>query len=179
MAGMTQDGHIYQYGVPENAQPVAYPVGANQQLYYGEVALMSGSGSTTVGCLKNAATAGSLDIVVGMVGEPAGGTYVSTGPGILGASVDGSATGGVWDNVRPGTFYFQSGSGADQLSTATNGKNVYYGGENASGPLAMATSNGGTRPILGVQFPEDPGIANGFAPGAGFWPIKLNVVGGP
>jgi len=174
MAGLTQDVHVYRYGVPEATQLVSWPVGANQQLYNGAVALVSGSGAVTTGYLKNAATAGASDLVAGMVGDPAGGTLVQTGPGILGGSTDGA----VWDNVVTGAFYFQSGSGADQLSQATAGKTVYYGGENASGPLACATGSG-TRPVLGTQLPQDPGIANGFGPGSNYYPVKLNVIGGP
>ena len=175
MAGLTHDTHLTTYGTQDTSNNVAYPVGANQQLYYGAVALMSGSGSVSVGYLKNAATPGSSDKVVGMVGEPAGGTLVQTGPGVLGGSTDGA----VWDNVRNGSFFFQSGTGSDQLSEATNGTTVYYGGENSSGPIACATNGSSTRPTLGVQLPQDPGIAGGFTPGANYWPIKLNVVGGP
>ncbi len=170
MAGLTNDTPLVRYGSGDDCQPVAYPVGATQQLYYGAVALMSGSGAVTTGFLKNAATPGSADIVVGMVGDPAGGTLVQTSGGILGGSTDGS----VWDNVETGAFFFQSGTGSDQLSAATNGKTVYYGGENSSGPLAMATNGSSTRPELGIQAPQDPGIAGGFTPGASYWPVIVN-----
>jgi hypothetical protein len=175
MAGLTQDTHVITYGTQDTNNLVAYPVGANQQLYYGEVALVSGSGATTVGYLKNAATAGASDLVAGMVGEPAGGTAVSVGPGIPPGTTDGA----VWINVRTGAFFFQSGTGSDTLSATTNGKTVYYGGENANGPIACATSASSTRPVLGVQLPQDPGIAGGCTPGANYFPVKLNVIGGP
>lgn len=175
MAGVTSDIKTYQYGIPENPGPTSWGVGANQQLYSGAIALLSGSGATTTGYLKNAASPGNADIVVGIVGEPAGGTYVKTGPGILGGSTDGS----VWADVRTGTFMIQSGTGSDQLSATNNGKTVYYGGENAYGPIACATNGSGTRPTMGIQFPQDPGIAGNFTPGSNYWPIKLNVVGGP
>ena len=172
MAGLTGDTYVVPYGVEGGL--TSFPVAATQQLYYGEVALVSGgSGGITKGYLKNAATANANDLVVGMLDEPAGGTYVSTGPGVLGGSTDGA----VWANVRNGTFMFQSGSGADQLSASTNGKTVYYGGENANGPIAHATGSG-TKPVLGVQLPQDPGIAGGANPGVGYWPVKLNVIGG-
>lgn len=173
---LVNDTLVVRYGTPgDHTQSVAWPVGATQQLYYGSVALISGSGATTAGFLKNAGAPGSADEVVGMVGEPAGGTLVQTGPGILGGSTDGA----VWDNVQTGAFFFQSGTGADALSEATAGKTVYYGGENSSGPLAMATSATSTRPILGVQIPQDPGIAGGFSPGSGYWPVVLNQVPRP
>jgi hypothetical protein len=166
---MTGDGKAYRYGTGDGCQDISYGVGATQQLYYGEVALVSGSGAVTAGYLKNAGTFGSADIVVGMIGEPAGGTYVATGPGILGGATDGS----VWVDVDTGTFFFQSGTGADQLSATTNGKTVYYGGENSTGPIACATNGGGSRPSLGVQVPQDPGIANGFLPGSNYWPVNI------
>ena len=173
MAGMTGDGKVYRYGVPEQSQLVAWGLGANQTVYNGEVALVSGSGATTTGFLKNAATYGSADLVAGMIGDPSGGTYVKTGPGIVGTAVDGA----VQIDVMTGAFFFQSGTGADALTAANNGKTVYYGGENSTGPIAVVTSAG--RPVLGIQLPQDPGIAGGFSPGANYWPVKLNVVGGP
>ena len=168
MAGLTQDTHVFEYGVP--SQPAAWPVGANQQLYIGSVALQSGSGSVTTGYLKNAASPGTADVVVGMLAEPSGGTYVQTGPGIVGGTTDGA----VWADVQPGAFFFQSGTGNDQISATQNGKTVYYGGENANGPIACATSATSTRPVLGILLPQDPGIAGGFSPGSSYWPVKLN-----
>jgi|SRR5271166_5249337 len=174
MAGMTADGKVIRYGTADDHQPLAFGVGAGQQLYYGEVALVSGSGATTVGYLKNAASPGALDLVVGMIDDGAGGTYVQTGSGIVGGSSDGA----VWANILTGSFFFQGGSGADALSATTNGKTVYYQGENATGPIAAATGSG-TRPVLGIQLPQDPGIAGGFSPGSGYWPVKLTTVGSP
>src|SRR5271166_2314365 len=164
MGGLANDTHVTPYGTEGGI--VAYPVGAGQQLYIGEVALLSGGGAVTKGFLKNAANPGSTDIVVGMIGEPAGGTAVQTGPGILNSSSDGA----VWIDVQTGCFFVQGGSGADALSAATNGQTVYLGPENANGPVADATGSG-TRPVLGVQLPQDPGIAGGFTPGANYWPI--------
>ena len=174
MAGLTGDILVYEYGIGVAAELTSFGVGANQQLYAGAVALVSGSGAVSVGYLKNAAVAGQSDLVAGLVGEPAGGTLVKTGPGILGGSADGV----VWADVRTGAYFIQSGSGADLLTASNNGKTVWYGGENSSGPIACATNTGG-RPVLGIQLPQDPGIAAGFVPGANYWPIKLNVIGGP
>ena len=174
MAGMTGPVPVVRYGAGDNDQPTSYPIGASQTLYYGEVALISGSGAVTTGYLKNAATAGSADLVAGMVGDPAGGTFVETGSGIVAGTTDGS----VWSNVQTGAFFFQSGTGSDLLSEATVGKTVYYGGENASGPLAMATGSG-TRPVLGVQLAQDPGIAGGSIPGSNYWPVVLNAIPRP
>jgi hypothetical protein len=176
MAGVTTDIHTYEYGVPENNQLVAYGLGANVQVYSGEVAILAGTGSTTTqGYLKSAVNAGSAsDIVVGVIEGPAGGTQVATTYGVLGGTTDGA----VWVNVRTGAFYIQSGTGSNALSASTNGKTVYYGGENTSGPIANATQ--GTTCALGIQLPQDPGINGGsFSPGSSYYPIKLNTVGGP
>ena len=165
---LTRDCRLIRYGVGDGLEPRSYPIGASQQLYSGAVALMSGSGATTTGYLKNAGTPGSADLVVGMVGDPQGTAY-SVAPGLPTSSTDG----GVWAGVQTGTFMIQSGTGSDLLSAATNGLTVYYGGENANGPIACATSATSTRPVLGVQLPQDPGIAGGFSPGANYWPIVV------
>jgi hypothetical protein len=173
---LTNDIHTIEYGVPESNQLVAYPVASTQHLYQGAVALLSGGTGATKGYLKNGNTSVSAsDVCVGIVGPPAGGTYVATGPGIVGGATDGA----VWDNVQTGAFFIQSGTGADALSATTNGLTVYYGGENNNGPIACATNGGGTRPTLGLQLPQDPGIDGTVTPGSSYWPIKLNVVGGP
>jgi hypothetical protein len=168
MSGLTHDAKLIRYGSGDDAQPVAYPIGASQQLYSGAVALASGSGATTAGYLKNAATTGTSDYVVGMVGDATGGAY-APGPGLPTSTVDG----GVWAEVLTGAFFFQSGTGSDQLSASTNGKTVYYGGEDVNGPIACAVIGSPARPVLGVQIPQDPGIAGGFSPGANYWPINV------
>ena len=175
MAGVTTDIQLWPYGVTQ--PPIGYGVGANQTVYPGSVALQSGSGATTVGYLKNAATPGAADLVVGMIGQPAGGTYVQTGPGIVGGTTDGA----VWADVLTGTFLIQSGTGSDQLSATTNGTTVYFGGENAQGPIACAVIGAPPRPKMGIQFPQDPSFANGSQPGSTYWPISFNQVapGGP
>jgi hypothetical protein len=173
MSGLARDCKIIRYGSGDDCQPLAYPIGASEQLYSGEVALVSGSGSVTTGYLKNATTPGSADVVVGMVGDATGGAY-SVAPGLPTSTTDG----GVWAEVLTGTFFFQSGTGSDLLSAATNGLTVYYGGENSNGPIACATSASNTRPILGVQVPQDPGIAGGSSPGADYWPVIINPAKG-
>lgn len=165
---LTKDCHTIEFGVPEGNTLVAYPVKASAQLYSGAIALLR------AGYLINAATAASTDLVVGIIGDPAGGTAVQTGAGILGGSTDGA----VWVNVRTGSFFLQSGSGADALVAASVGSTVYYHGENNSGPVIDLTG-AGTKPVAGILLPQDPGIAGGVTPGSSYWPIKLNVVGGP
>lgn len=166
MAGMTGPVKKIRYGI--KGEQFAQGVGASQTLYPGEVALQSGSGAVTSGFLKNAATPGSADIVVGMLGEPTGGAYM-LGQSITAGTVDGE----LQMEVLTGTFFFQSGTGADELSEATNNKTVYYGGENETGPIACATSASSTRPVLGTQRPQDPGIAGGALPGANYWPVTI------
>jgi hypothetical protein len=169
---LANDCPLIRYGTGDNRQPVAYPVDAAQTLYQGAVALLTTvtAGGLTKGNLHNGAAVTATDICVGMVGPPTGGTYVATGPGIVNAG----AAGAVWDDVQTGAFFFQSGTSADQLSNGLAGQTVYYGGENASGPIACATSSSSTRPILGVLLPQDPGFAGGVTPGANYWPVRLN-----
>jgi hypothetical protein len=169
MSGLTRDCKIIRYGSGDDCQPLSYPIGANEQLYSGAVALVSGSGSVTTGYLKNAATPGADDIVVGMVGDAEGGAF-ATEPGLPTGTTDGA----VWAGVLTGAFFFQSGTGSDLLSAATSGLTVYYGGENANGPIACKTDGSGSRPVLGVQVPQDPGIAGGFSPGANYWPVIID-----
>ena len=172
MAFVTTDIPAYTYGVPEN-NLVAYGIGATQQLYVGAIALVSGSGSVTQGYLKNAATPGTADLVAGLVGGPAGGTQVQTGPGVVGGTADGN----VWADVRTGSFMFQNSALAPVTMTNV-GKTVYYEGENANGPIVRGTSTGGY-PSLGILLPQDPGFLNNYIPGSNYWPVKLNTIGGP
>ena len=166
---LTGDTHVYRYGSGDDCQPTSYGLGATQTVYNGEVALLSGSGSTTTGYLKNAASPGNADLVVGMLEGQEVATGAQTGPGVVGGTTDGA----IWASVREGTYFIQSDG---SLSAATNGKTVYYKGENTTGPLAASTGSG-TYPVLGVQVPQDPGIAGGFSPGANFYPIKLTTIG--
>lgn len=170
MTTMTTPVHLVRYGSGDGHEPFAQAVGASQTLFPsgGQVALQSGSGSVTAGYLKDPASPGSADLVVGMLGDPAGGVY-ATGPTITSGTTDGS----LQMEVLTGTFFFQSGTGGDTLSVTTNNKTVYYGGQNANGPIACATSQSSTLPVLGTQVPQDPGIAGGSAPGSNYWPIRL------
>jgi hypothetical protein len=176
---VTNDIRLWRYGAQEGNQAVAYPVGATQQLYQGCVALVSGGTGATAGMLKNAASPAASDLVAGMVGPPAGGTYVATGPGILGGASDNL----VWDDVQTGAFMFigtGSGiSGATAVTEASVGKTVYYAGEVAAGPVVSASSNSAAFPALGILLPQDPGFSGGFLPGSTYWPVKLNTIGGP
>jgi len=169
---LTNDCPTIRYGTGDNRQPVAYPVDAAQTLYQGAVALLTTvtAGGLTAGNLHNGATVTATDICVGIVGPPTGGTYVPTGPGIA----NPGAVGAVWSDVQTGTFFIQSGTSADLLTEALVGKQVYYGGENSSGPIACATSSSASRPVLGVLLPQDPGITGGVTPGPNYWPIRMN-----
>lgn len=143
---LTKDAHLVRYGTPSGHQLIPAPVKAAEQLYSGAVALLRS------GYLVNAATPQATDVIMGMVGDPAGGTYVKTGPGILGGSSDGE----VWVNCETGSFAFVNGTGADALTEADAGATVYYGGETSSGPIAAKTSGGSSRPTLGKLLPIDP-----------------------
>lgn len=143
---LTTDCHLVRYGTPDGHQLIPAPVTAASQLYSGAVALMR------AGYLINAASPQSTDVIMGMVGDPAGGTYVKTGPGILGASPSGTT----WVNCETGSFAFQNGTGADALAETDAGATVYYQGENSAGPIVAKTNGGSTRPVLGTMLPIDP-----------------------
>lgn len=143
---LTQDCHLVRYGVPDGHQLVAAPVKAAAQLYHGAVGLLRS------GFLINAASPASTDIIVGMVQQTTGSSPPETGPGILGGTNDGD----IWVDCATGTFGFQSGTGSDAITEANAGQLVYYQGENSAGPIAAATSGGGTRPQLGYVVPIDP-----------------------
>lgn len=143
---LTTDCHLVRYGTPDGHQLIPAPVTAAAQLYSGAVALMRS------GYLINAASPQATDKIMGMVGDPAGGTYVKTGPGILG----GSTNGAVWVNCETGSFLFQNGTGADALTEADAGATVYYQGENSAGPIVAKTDGSASRPALGTMLPIDP-----------------------
>lgn len=140
-------------------QPLAAPMGANVTVYSGSIALQANTGY-----VKNAASPASTDKILGIVGGPAGGTYVKTGPGIA----NGAVAGAVSIECLTGTFLLASATGSDQLSVSTAMSTVYVVDEQTVG----ATNGGGTRPVAGVQLPPEPGDPTGF------YQIKLDGVAG-
>jgi hypothetical protein len=170
MSGLAGDIKLQRVSVPGNAhQPLSMGVGAGVQIYSGDVALKSAGTGATAGYLKSTTTPVAADVVMGMVGDPAGGTYVKTGPGILGGTNDGD----VRVTVETGSFRFQNGTGADTIAVADVGATCYFQGSNTNGPIAAKTNGSNSRPVLGTILPFDPTTPSGFVD------VELTPVGGP
>lgn len=148
MAALTGDIKIIQYGTPDLYPPVVQPIGATVQLYRGSIALTNGpSSSVNPGYLKRATQPASTDVCWGLL-EMYGPGTVDTIPGMLGGATNGATTA----QIRQGTFYLKSGTGADQLSQSTVGQTVYVIDEQTVG----ATSSSNTRPVAGIHEAVDP-----------------------
>jgi hypothetical protein len=169
---ITSDQIISRFGTGEGqAMLLSAGIGANQQLYRGTVALLSGSGAVTKGYLKNSDTPGASDTVVGILSQYAAGTGADAIPGLLGGTTDGATAA----SILTGAFLLASGSGADQLSAATAGQTVYL----INSVTVGLTSASSTRPIAGVQMPAAD-VANLPVGIGGLFPILLgtNPLGG-
>jgi hypothetical protein len=150
MSALTTDIKIMQYGTPDLYPPVVQPIGAGVQLYRGSIALTNGpNSSVNPGYLKNAKAPTSTDVCWGVLEmyDPTCGAVDSI-PGLLGGSTNGATRA----QIRQGSFFFKSGSGADQLSQSTVGQTVYVIDEQTMG----ATNGSGTRPAAGVHEAVDP-----------------------
>lgn len=147
---LTGDIKILQYGVPDLYPPIQQGIGATVQLYRGSIALTNGpSSSVNPGYLKNASAPTSTDVCWGLLEmyDPTCGAVDSI-PGLLGGATNGATRA----QIRQGSFFLKSASGADQLSQSTVGQTVYVVDEQTVG----LTSGSGTRPVAGVHEAVDP-----------------------
>lgn len=149
---LSTDIQVLRVGVEGLHEPVAAPLGSAVTVYSGSIAL------NRVGYLANAATPQATDTCLGLIGNPAGGTYVKTGPGIVGNGSQGAN--GVWVEILTGSFILASGTGADALAQTDAGATVYVVDEQTVGK----TSGGSSRPVAGVMLPIDPTIPTGYVP---------------
>ncbi len=149
---LTNDVFVSRWGSEGKHEPVAAPLGSAVTVYSGSIAL------SRAGYLANASAPQATDTVLGLIGEPAGGTYVKTGPGIVGNGSQGAD--GVWVEILTGSFILANGTGADALAETDVGASVYVVDEVTGGK----TSGGSSRPIAGVLMPIDPSIPAGFIP---------------
>lgn len=147
---LSADIPIRRVGAEGQHEPIAAPIKASNTLYSGSIAL------SRSGYLVNAASPQSTDVCLGIVGDPTGGTYVKTGPGIAGGTTDG----GVWVDCETGVFLLKSGTGGDALTEANAGQTVYVIDEQSVG----ATDGSATRPPAGIMLPIDPTVPTGFVP---------------
>jgi hypothetical protein len=144
---LTNDIHTLRDGSNVH-EPLVAPVKASEQLYSGAIAVLDASGR-----LHSAASASAGDTCAGIIGEPAGGTYVKTGPGIKGGTNDTA----VYAEVLQGNFFLNGGTGADALTEANVGATVYVIDEVTVG----ATSGGNSRPAAGTMRPITPSTPSG------------------
>lgn len=157
---LTADVPILRVGAHDK-DPIAAPLPTGVTVYGGALALLD-----TSGLLKNASSPTSADVCIGVIGDPTGGSYVKTGPGIVGAG--STEAGYVYVDVETGTFLFASATGADQLSEATAGTTVYVVNETT----VSKTNGSNTRPVAGTQLPRTPDMPSGL------YPVKITGVGG-
>jgi hypothetical protein len=148
---LSKDVLVLRVGAEGTTEPLAAPLAASTTVYAGSIALLDD------GVLKNSASPASTDIIAGIIGEPAGGTYVKTGPGIVNAT---TTDGAVWINCLTGTFLLNNGTGADELTEDDAGADVYVVDEITVGK----TDGSATRPIAGQMLPIDPTVPTGKIP---------------
>lgn len=159
MSNLTQDIPTVELGAMGNAtQPINLNLKATTTVYRGSIAL-SRSG---VAVPAQNANLLSTDISWGIY-ENAGPGTADTGPGIVGGTTDGAVT----VEVRTGTFFLASSTGADALGVTTLGKTVYVYDEQT----VAATSGSATRPVAGVHIYTDSTRTD--APG--IYAIKLGT----
>lgn len=165
---ITSDQVIEQYGTPDGKQPLNVGIQATVQLYRGTIAVMNGpQAASHQGYLKNGDTPATSDIVLGILSKYGPGSADAL-PGLLGGSTDGATTA----EILTGTFLLNSGTGADQLSAATAGQNVYL-----IDSVTVGLNQSG-RPIAGVQMPAGD-VANLPTGVGGKFPIKLGTPSSP
>lgn len=147
---VTSDQLYRRVGAEGVHEPIAAGVKATVTVYRNTIALLASSGRY----LKNADTPAATDIVIGMIGDVAGGTAANSGQGITGGSTDGA----VIVNCYTGSFLLASGTGADALTEANAGSNVYV----VDSITVGATDGGGTRPVAGQMLPNDVTTPTGY-----------------
>jgi hypothetical protein len=149
---LSKDILVSRVGAEGVHEDLSAPLGSAVTVYGGSFA------ATRAGYLANMASPQSTDVVLGLVGEPAGGTYVKTGPGIVGNGSQGAN--GVWVEILTGSFLMANGTGADALAETDVGASVYAVDEQTVGK----TDGSATRPVVGKLLPIDPTTPTGFVP---------------
>ncbi len=148
----SKDVQVNRSGSEGLHEPLAAPLGSAVTVYSGTIAL------SRAGYLANAASPQTTDVVLGLIGNPAGGTYVKTGPGIVGNGSQGAN--GVWVEILTGSFILACGTGADALVETDVGASVYVMDEITVGK----TDGSASRPIAGKLQPITPDIPSGYVP---------------
>ena len=150
---LTKDVFANRWGAEGKHEPLSLPLGSSATVYSGSIA------ATRSGYLAPISTPQSTDVVFGLIGEPAGGTYVKTGPGIVGNGSQG--VNGVAVEVLTGSFILAYASGADAFAATDIGVAAYVVDE-----VTVGKTNGtNTRPQAGLVMAlndTDPTIPSGF-----------------
>lgn len=146
---VTSDQLYRRVGAEGVHQNVAAPLGAAVTVYRNTIA-----GLDTSGFLKDMDTPAATDRIVGTIGDVAGGTAANSGVGITGNGTNG----GVVVDCLTGSFLFASGTGADALTEADAGNDVYV-----VDSITVGRTNGGsTRPVAGKMLPSDLTTPTGY-----------------
>jgi len=142
---LSADVPTVRYGVPGNStQQVVKPLAASVTVYGGSVA------TTRAGYVTPASSPASTDIVWGII-------YRQTP---LVPPQSASSVAGTYNAViDTGSFFLNSGTGTDALSTANVGATVYLINETTVG----LTSGGATRPVAGVLLNIDTNVTPSYA----------------
>jgi hypothetical protein len=148
---LSKDVFVSRVGSEGKHEEIAAPLGSAVTVYGGSIAL------NRAGYLANAASPVTGDVCLGLIGEPAGGTYVKTGPGIVGNGSQGAN--GVWVNILTGSFILANGTGAEALAETDAGATVYVVNETTVGKVGAGSSV-----PVGTLLPIDPTIPSGFVP---------------
>jgi hypothetical protein len=155
---LTSDIKAVRYGTGQGREPANLGLLAGVTVYRGSIALESGA---SPGYLKNAASPAASDLVWGIIQKVGTGSgQIDGAPGITGGLTNGAVT----VEIEQGTFFLGSSTGADQLSVANIGAEVYVYNENT----VAATSASSTRPVAGILVAID---TSGRYPGG--YAVKL------
>lgn len=149
---LSKDIYVSRVGAEGKHEDLVAPLGSAVTVYGGSFA------AARAGYLANMSSPSSTDVVLGLVGEPAGGTYVKTGPGIVGNGSQGNN--GVWVEILTGSFLMANGTGADAFAATDVGAACYVVDEQTVGK----TNGTNTRPQAGTMLPWDPTTPTGFVP---------------
>jgi hypothetical protein len=158
---VTADQLYRRIGAEGVHQPIAIGLTAATRVYRNTVAVVAAA----TGYLKNAdVSLIATDRVMGMIGNPAGGTAIDNGPGILG----GTSAGDVIVDCDTGTFYLLNSSAGDLITEADAGKVCYL----VDSITVAKTDGSATRPVAGTVLPFD------VTTPAGYVGVVLNGIAG-
>lgn len=148
---VTADQLYRRIGAEGVHQPIACGLTAATTVYRNTIALLAAA----TGYLKNADVSLIVtDRVLGMIGNPAGGTAIDSGPGIVG----GTSSGDVVVDCDTGSFFLKNGTAGDAITEADVGKTCYV----IDSITVGKTDGTGSRPAAGTILPFTADTPSGF-----------------